>query len=253
MSNLNNRVVVTGIGILSPLGLDVRYHWEGLIAGKSGIDYITLFDPELFETKIAGEVKGFEPTDYINRKDARRMDRFAQLAVAASLQAVEQSGIKINSNNQDNIGIIIGSGIGGLTTLFEQTKVLMEKGPDRVSPFLAPMMMADMAAAQVSIALGAKGPNLCTTSACSSGSDAIGVAYEIIKRGDAQVMIAGGSEAIINPIGITAFNAMKAISPEIVSRNWPPAPLMPNVMALSSARGPAPYPGKPCLCPNARG
>jgi 3-oxoacyl-[acyl-carrier-protein] synthase II len=197
--------------------------WQGLTSGKSGIDYITLFDAEQFKTKIAGEVKGFEPTNYMSHKDARRTDRFAQLAVAASLQAVEQAGIKINTINQDNIGIVIGSGIGGLTTLFEQTKILLEKGLDRVSPFLIPMMMPNIAAAQVSIVLGVKGPNLCTTSACSSGSDAIGVAYEIIRRGDAQVMIAGGSETIINPIGVSAFNAMKAIStrnnePQLASR-----------------------------------
>ena len=219
----DNRVVVTGIGILCPLGLDILATWEGLIAGKSGIDYITLFDAEPFDTKFAGEVKGFEPTNYINRKDARRMDRFTQLAVAASLQAVEEAGLQINSMNQDNIGVIVGSGIGGLTTLFEQIRVLLEKGPGRVSPFLAPMMISDMAAAQVSIALGVKGPNLCTTSACSSGSDAIGAAYELIKHGDTQAMIAGGTEAIINPVGVAAFNALKAIStrnsePKLASR-----------------------------------
>jgi len=223
MNNYPNRVVVTGMGILSPLGLDVATTWEGLIAGKSGIDYITLFDPECVETKFAGEVKGFEPTDYMERKDARRMDRFAQLAVAASRQAVEQSRLDINPSNYDDIGVIIGSGIGGLTTLFEQTKVLLEKGPDKVSPFLAPMMIADIAAAQVSIALGIRGPSYCTTSACSSGSDAIGAAYEIIKHGGAQVMLAGGTESIINPLGITAFNALKAIStrndaPQLASR-----------------------------------
>jgi len=186
--------------------------WENLIAGKSGIDYITLCDPEPLEVKIAGEVKGFEPTDYINRKDARRMDRFAQLAVAAGYQAVQHSGLKIDDSNQDDIGVFVGSGIGGLTTLFEQARILVEKGPDRVSPFLAPMMIADIAAAQISIALGVKGPNFCTTSACSSGSDAIGVAYELIKRGDAQIMIAGGTEAIINPLGMTAFSSLKALS-----------------------------------------
>jgi len=219
----NNRVVVTGIGAVTPLGLDMPTTWEGLIAGKSGIDYITLFDAELHETRFAGEVKGFEPTDYISRKDARHMDRFAQLAVAASLQAVEHAGIQINSVDEDNIGVIIGSGIGGLTTLFEQSKILLERGADRVSPFLAPMMISDMAAAQVSIVLGLKGPNLCTTSACSSGSDAIGVGYELIKRGDAQAVLAGGSDAIINPVGIAAFNALKAIStrndaPQLASR-----------------------------------
>jgi 3-oxoacyl-[acyl-carrier-protein] synthase II len=206
------RVVVTGIGMLSPLGLDTTSTWEGLIAGRSGIDYITLFDAEPLETKFAGEVKGFEPTDYLNRKDVHRMDRFSQLAVAASREAVGDAGLEINHSNHYDIGVIIGSGIGGLTTLFEQTKVLIEKGPDRVSPFLAPMMISDIAAAQISIALGVKGPNLCTTSACSSGSDAIGAAYELIKHGDTQVMLAGGAESIINPIGITAFNALKAIS-----------------------------------------
>ncbi len=223
MNNFEDRVVVTGIGILCPLGLDISTTWENLITGKSGIDYITLCDPEPLETKFAGEVKGFKPTDYINRKDARRMDRFAQLAVAASLQAVEHSGIKINSMNHHNIAIVIGSGIGGLTTLFEQARVLLESGPSRVSPLLVPMMISDMAAAQVSIILGVKGLNLCTTSACSSSSDAIGVAYELIKRGDAQVAITGGSESIINPLGITAFNALKAIStrndkPQLASR-----------------------------------
>ena len=140
------------------------------------------------------------------------MDRFAQLAVAASFQAVKEARLQIDSANQDNIGVIIGSGIGGLTTLFEQTKVMLEQGPDRVSPFLAPMMIADIAAAQISIMLGVKGPNFCTTSACSSGSDAIGMAYELVRRGDVDIMLAGGSEAIINPIGITAFNALKALS-----------------------------------------
>jgi len=219
----DNRVVVTGIGTLCPLGLDIDTTWEGLIAGKSGIDYITLCDTESLETKFAGEVKGFDPSDYINRKDARRMDRFTQLAVAASQQAVEHSGLQIDSTNQDSIAIVVGSGIGGLTTLFEQTKVLLEKGASRVSPFLVPMMISDMAAAQISIALGVKGLNLCTTSACSSSSDAIGVAYELIKRGDAQAAIAGGSESTINPIGIAGFNALRALStrndePQLASR-----------------------------------
>ncbi|MDP2729659.1 MAG: beta-ketoacyl-ACP synthase II [Dehalococcoidales bacterium] len=212
VNSLDNRVVVSGIGCFSPLGLDIVTTWENLIAGKSGIDYITLFDAEKFDTRFAGEVKGFEPTNYLDRKEARRMDRFAQLSVAASKQAVEQAGIQINSANQGQIGIIIGSGIGGLTTLYEQTKILVENGPGEVSPFLVPMMIADMAAAQVSITLGVKGVNLCTTSACSSSSDAMGVAYELIKRGDALVAITGGAEAIINPLGISAFNALRALS-----------------------------------------
>ena len=222
-SHTGKRVVVTGIGILSPLGLDTDSTWENLIAGKSGIDYITLCETEQLETKFAGEVKGFEPTDYISRKEVRRMDRFTQLAVAASIQAVKASGLVIDSNNEDNIGVIVGSGIGGLNTLYEQAKVLVERGADRVSPFLAPMMISDIAAAQISIALGVKGINLCTTSACSSGSDAIGAGYEFIKHGGSEVMITGGTEAIINPLGITAFNALKALStrndaPEKASR-----------------------------------
>jgi 3-oxoacyl-[acyl-carrier-protein] synthase II len=223
MSSTNNRVVVTGIGALSPLGLDVNTTWQGLTAGRSGVDRITLFDASSFETKIAGELKGFEPANYMNPKDVRRNDRFSQMAVAASLEATKQAGLKIDDSNRGDIGVIIGSGIGGLTTLFEQTKVLLERGPDRVSPFLIPMMMPNIGSAQTSITLGARGPNLCTTSACSSGSDAVGIAYETIRRGDARAMIAGGSEAIINPVGVSAFNALKAIStrndePQLASR-----------------------------------
>ncbi len=223
MSTLDSRVVVTGMGVICPLGLNAAESWEALVAGKSGVARITLFDTEGFETKIAGEVKGFEPTNYMNPKDARRNDRFSQMAVAASLEATKQANLKIDDTNKYDIGIIIGSGIGGLTTLFEQTKVLLERGADRVSPFLIPMMMPNIASAQVSITLGARGPNLCTTSACSSGSDAVGTAYETIKRGDAKAMIAGGSETIINPVGISAFNALKAIStrndePQLASR-----------------------------------
>ena len=211
------------MGVLSPLGLDIATTWEGLIAGKSGIDYITQFDAESFSTRFAGEVKGFEPTNYIGRKEARRMDRFTQLAVVASMQAVDQAGLQIEPGNRDSIGVLIGSGIGGLITLSEQISILIEKGPGKVSPFLVPMMIADMASAQVSITLGTKGPNFCPTSACSSGSDAIGTAYEIIKRGDAQAMLAGGSEAVITPIGVAGFNAARALStrndePQLASR-----------------------------------
>jgi 3-oxoacyl-[acyl-carrier-protein] synthase II len=207
-----NRVVVTGMGALTPLGLDIATTWEGLVNGKSGIDYITNFDASSMETRFAGEVKGFEPTEYIGRKEARRMDRFSQLAVAASVEATRDAGLEINDTNKENIGVLIGSGIGGLLTLSEQVRILIEKGPDRVSPFLVPMMIADMASAQVSITLGAGGPNFCPTSACSSGSDAIGTAYEIVKRGDARAMLAGGSEAVITPIGVAGFSANRALS-----------------------------------------
>jgi 3-oxoacyl-[acyl-carrier-protein] synthase II len=223
MSNPDNRVVVTGIGIVSPLGLNTATTWAALIDGKSGIDYITLFDTEPLDTKFGGEVKGFQATNYMNPKDARHTDRFTQLAVAASREAIEQSGIQVGPDNMDDIGVIIGSGIGGLSTLFEQTKVLLERGPGRVSPFLVPMMISDMAAAQVSISLGLKGLNLCTTSACSSGADAIGAAYELIKHSETRAMLAGGSESIMTPIGFAAFNALKALStrnsePKLASR-----------------------------------
>ncbi len=211
-SNYESRVVLTGIGCFSPIGNSMAATWESLISGVSGIDCITLFDASDQETRFAGEVKGFEATDYIGRKEARRMDRFAQLSVAASMQAIEESGLRVTETNQDQIGVIVGSGIGGLTTLFEQAKVLVEQGPGRVSPFLVPMMISDMAAAQVSITLGIKGINLGVTSACASGSDAIGVAYELIKRGDAQIAISGGSEAIVNPMGLASFGALKALS-----------------------------------------
>ena len=208
----SSRVVVTGIGAVTPLGLSMATTWEGLIAGKSGIDYISLCDSTKLATKFAGEVKGFDPTNFVGRKEARRMDRFAQLGVAAAKQAIENAKMAIDASNQGDIAVVVGSGIGGLTTLYEECKVLVEKGPDRVSPFLAPMMISDMAAAQVSITLGIKGLNLCTTSACSSSADALGVSFELLRRGDAEAALAGGAEAIVNPLGITAFNALKAIS-----------------------------------------
>ena len=209
---MNNRVVVTGIGVISPLGLDVTSMWNGLVSGKSGVDYITLFDPAPLEIKIAAEVKGFNPTDYVGHKEARHMDRFAQFAVAASLQALEQAGLKGKSELMSEVGVVIGSGIGGIGTLCKQLDILKERGPGRVSPFLIPMMMADSASGQVSILLGAKGPNFCTTSACSSSSDAVGEAYEIVKRGDSQAMVTGGSEAAITPIAVAGFRAAGALS-----------------------------------------
>lgn len=212
MTQNGRRVVVTGMGAVSPLGLDIPSTWDAMMNGKSGTDFITLFDASNHETKFAAEVKGFDPNNYINRKEVRRMDRFAQFAVAAAQEALKQSGLHINESNRDDIGVLVGSGIGGLTTISEQHKVLFEKGPDRISPFLVPMMIADMASAQVSITLGVRGLNFCPTSACSSGSDGVGVAYETIKRGDAVAMFAGGSEAVITPIGIAGFNAARALS-----------------------------------------
>jgi len=207
---MTNRIVITGMGAVSPLGLDVPSLWEALLSGKSGIDYITLFDPELFETKIAAEVKGFDAMDYMERKQARHMDRYTQFAVVASRQAVEQA--KLEFDDPEDIGVLIGSGIGGLSTLSEQLAVLAERGPSRVSPFLISMMITDGASGQISIMMGARGVNFCATSACSSGADAIGEACEIIKRGDAQAMLAGGAEACITPIAVAGFNAAGALS-----------------------------------------
>lgn len=210
----SDRIVVTGMGVVSPLGLDIPSLWEALKAGKSGVDRITLFDAGPFETQIAAEVKGFNPTDHLEHREARRMDRYTQFAVVASLQAVAQAKIDLANNPSEagDVGVLIGSGIGGLTTLSAQMAVLAEKGPQRVSPLLVPMMISDAASGQVSIMLGAKGLNFCATSACSSGADAVGEACEVIKRGDARVMLAGGAEAAITPIGIAGFNSAGALS-----------------------------------------
>jgi 3-oxoacyl-[acyl-carrier-protein] synthase II len=208
----NHRVAITGMGVISPLGLNVADTWEAIIAGRSGVDRITAFDTTNFATKIAAEVKGFDPVNYMDRKEARRLDRFAQMAVAANLEAVNQAKLKIDASNSADVGVIIGSGTGGLDTLSQQVGVLLEKGPDRVSPFLTPMMIGDSAPGIISIMLGARGPNYCTTSACSSGADAIGSAFEIVRRGDATAMLTGGSEAVIIPIAVAAFISAHALS-----------------------------------------
>ena len=200
------------MGMLTPLGLDSDSTWQALISGQSGIGDITHFDTSRHETKIGGEVKGFDPTVYMSIKEAKRMDRFAQMAVAAAKQALAQSGLVVSPANAHSIGTIIGSGMGGITTLQEQAQVLFEKGPQRLSPFTVPMITADMAAGQISIMLGTKGASFCAMSACASGSDAIGIAFEIISRGGIPVIFAGGAEAAINSISIAGFNALKALS-----------------------------------------
>ena len=209
---MKNRVVVTGIGIVSPLGLDRPSTWTSLIAGESGVAPIAAFDPEGYQTTIAAEVKGFEPEGIVGRKQARRMDRFVQLAAAAALEAVAHSGITISPTNRDRVSVMIASGIGGIITLSNQVGVLNQRGPSRISPFLVPMMLPDMASGQVSIMLGAKGPNYATVSACSSGADAIGQALELLQEGDADVVLAGGAEAAVCPIGVAGFNACHALS-----------------------------------------
>jgi 3-oxoacyl-[acyl-carrier-protein] synthase II len=211
-SNNYRRVVVTGLGAVSPVGLDVASTWEALINGQCGIDNIMSFDATKFQTKFAAEVKNFDPEKYVNRKQARHMDRFTQLAVAAGLQALESSKLSINSQNAEDIGVIIGNSVCGLLSVCEQYKILSEMGPDRVSPALAPTMTGDAASVQVSLLLGAKGVNYSPSSACASGSDAIGQAYELIRQGHAKAVLAGGTETPVTPLVIAAFNAIRALS-----------------------------------------
>ncbi len=206
------RVVVTGLGAITPLGNTVTEYWQGLIKGRSGIGSITLFDASRLDCQIAGEVKGFDPCDYINRKEAKRMDRFAQFAVCASQQAIADSGLEINDLNATEIGVLIGSGVGGLKVMEDQQEVYLNRGPDRCSPFMIPMMIANMAAGLTAIHLGAKGPNSCTVTACAAGSHAVGEAFRLIQRGDAKAMICGGTEAAVTPLSIAGFSAARALS-----------------------------------------
>lgn len=223
MDRSDRRVVITGIGAVTPMGLNLEEFWNNLVLGKSGVSRIDRFDVEKIASRIAAQVNDFDPKDYMDFKQAKRMDRFAQFAVAAAVMALEDSKLKINSSNDGDVGVYIGSGIGGLGTLEKQHQRLLEKGPDRVSPFLIPMIISNMASAQVSIASGAKGPVSTTTTACAAGSNAIGDAFEIIKRGSAKAMLAGGSEAAITPLGMAGFSNMNALSarnddPEKASR-----------------------------------
>ena len=206
------RVVITGLGVISPIGLNVPDMWEAVISGHSGVDYISSFDPTPFETKFAAEVKEFDPLIYINKKEAHRMDRFTQFAVAASLQAVEAAKLTIDDGNAEETGVIIGNSVCGLLDITKQLKVLNENGSRKISPILAPTMTGDAAPVQVSLILGTKGPNYSPSSACSSGSDSIGHAYNAIRYGQANIMIAGGTEAPVMPICIAAFNAARALS-----------------------------------------
>ena len=215
---LANRVVVTGVGVVSPLGLDADSTWKNLLGGKSGVDQITSFDAEGYGTTIAAEVKDFDPDPIVGRKQARRMDRFVQLGAAAALEAIDDAGISVTPDNQNRVSVMMASGIGGIITLESQIGVLGNRGPNRVSPFLVPMMLPDMASGQISMLLGAKGPNYSTVSACSSAADTIGQAFEALRRGDADVAVAGGSEAAICPIGVAGFNACHALS----KRNYEP-------------------------------
>jgi 3-oxoacyl-[acyl-carrier-protein] synthase II len=209
---MERRVVVTGMGVVSPLGQSVPELWQGIIEARSGMGPITLFDPSGFDTRFAAEVKGFDPTQSMDRKEARRTDRFVQLAVAATQEALRTSELQITEANRDEVGVFIASGIGGIGTLSEQIEVLRARGPSRISPFLIPAMITNLATGQVSIMSGARGPSYCVTSACASSAHALGEAAETIKRGWAKAIIVGGSEASITPIGIAGFNAMRALS-----------------------------------------
>ncbi|WP_366921622.1 beta-ketoacyl-ACP synthase II [Metallumcola ferriviriculae] len=209
---MKHRVVVTGMGPITPVGSGKDNFWNNLLVGQSGVDHITRFDASDLPTRIAGEVKDFDPKDYFDRKEARRMDRFTQFAVAGTRMAVKDSGIDLDSEDMDQVGVIFGSGIGGMQTFEEQTKVLIEKGAHRVSPFFVPMMIGNMAAGQISIDTGARGPNLTVVNACATGTNAIGEAYKLLQRGAAQVVITGGSEASVTPLAFAGFCAMRAMT-----------------------------------------
>lgn len=209
---MRKRVVVTGLGCVSPVGNNVNETWAALLAGKSGAAPITAFDASHHKTKFAAEVKGFDPIALFGAREARKMDRFTQFATAATLEALAQSVLMIDDSNRDRVGILIGTGIGGIITTIEQYEVMKERGPDRVSPFLIPMMISDSAAGNLAIRIGARGPNMSLATACASGTNAIGEAAEMIRRGAADVMVAGASEAAIHPLTMAGMNVMTALS-----------------------------------------
>ncbi len=206
------RVVVTGLAAITPIGNNLQEYWQGLLSGRNGIAKITAFDASDFPCQFAGEVKNFDPLDYMEKKDAKRMARFSHFAVACSKMALEDAGLKITEANAEQVGVVIGTGIGGLAIMEEQHKVLLEKGPSRITPFLVPTMICNMAAGLTAIHTGAKGPNSCSVTACAAGSNAIGDAFRLIQGGYASVMICGGTEAAITPLGVGGFAAAKALS-----------------------------------------
>ena len=213
------RVVVTGLGVLTPIGNDVETFWSALVSGTSGIARVTRFDPSDFRTQIAGEVKGFDATKYMDRKEVRRADLYVQYAMAAATQALSHSALDLDAEDRNRIGVLIGTGIGGISTFEEQTELMLQKGPGRVSPFFIPMMIANMASGQVSIQFGLKGPNTTTVSACASGAHAVGEAFQAIQVGQADIMVTGGSEATITRMAMAGFCSLKAMS----TRNEEPA------------------------------
>ena len=225
MSHERRRVVVTGIGLVTPLGIGTEETWRAAVSGISGIAPITLFDASRYTTRFAGEVKGFEPADWMDKKDVKKCGRFIQLALAATTTAVTASGIEISPENADRIGVAIGSGIGGFEVIEREHRMLLERGPERVSPFFIVASLVNLAAGQVAVRLGAKGPNSAVATACTTGAHAIGDAFRLIQNGYADAMIAGGAEAAVTPLGIAGFAAMRALStrneaPDRASRPW---------------------------------
>ena len=208
---LSNRVVITGLGVISPVGIGKDVFWQSLLEGKNGIDKITRFDATEYKAQIAGEVKDFDPADYMDKKEAKRIDRYAQFAVAAAKMAVEDAKLDLEAEDCDRIGTFVGSGIGGIETMHGQYEKLFDKGPSKISPFFIPMMIGNMAAGHVSIALGLKGPSSCVVTACATGTNNIGDAFRVLQRGDADVMVAGGTEASISQAAVAGFCSMKAL------------------------------------------
>ncbi|MBW2056881.1 MAG: beta-ketoacyl-ACP synthase II [Deltaproteobacteria bacterium] len=220
---MERRVVVTGLGMIAPTGNPVETAWKNVCEGRSGIGRITRFDASELQTQIAGEVKGFNPEDYVEKKDVKKMDLFIHYAIGAAEMAVRDAELQINEHNESRVGVIVGTGLGGLPSLEKYHKVLLERGPSRISPFFIPMLIANLAAGQIAIRFGAKGPNTCIVTACATGAHNIGDAMRAIKYGDADAVIAGGTEANLTPLCIAGFNVMKAISvrndePEKASR-----------------------------------
>lgn len=208
---MKNRVVITGIGAITPIGIGKDDFWQALLAGKSGIGRITRFDAAEYSAQIAGEVKDFDPSAYIDKKEAKRMDRYAQFAVAATKMALEDGNVDLEKEDRERVGVIIGTGIGGIETLHSQYKALFDKGPGRISPFFIPMMIGNMAAGQTSIMFGLNGPSSCVVTACATGTDSIGEAFRLIQYGEADMMVAGGTEAGISQAAVAGFAAMKAL------------------------------------------
>ncbi len=213
MANLEKkRVVITGMGAVTPIGNTLEDYWQGLISGRNGIDRITAFDPSQHGSQIAGEVKGFDPLDYMDRKDAKRAARFAHFAIAASKQALADAKLAITDLNAEQIGVMIGTGVGGIQVMEDQQEIYLTRGPSRCSPFMVPMMIANMAAGLTAIQTGAKGPNSCPVTACAAGSNAIGDAFRLVQNGYAQAMICGGTESAVTPLTFAGFSSARAMS-----------------------------------------